>query len=91
MHWSLPGFLAFTVSQSLLTLMSIELVMPSNLLFVCPPLLLLPSIFPNIGVFSSESALHISIGNKLVYPFILLKIGLLVCVYKTGVMFCVFL
>ena len=39
--------------------MSIELVMPSNHLIFCCPLLLLPSIFPNIGVFSNESALHI--------------------------------
>ena len=39
--------------------MSIELVMPSNHLILCCPLLLLPSIFPNIRVFSSESALHI--------------------------------
>ena len=39
--------------------MSIELVMPSNHLILCRPLLLLPSIFPSISVFSSESALHI--------------------------------
>ena len=39
--------------------MSIELVMPSNHLILCHPLLLLPSIFPSIGVFSNESALHI--------------------------------
>ena len=39
--------------------MSIELVMPSNHLFLCCPLLLLPSIFPSIRVFSNESALHI--------------------------------
>ena len=39
--------------------MSIELVMPSNHLLLCRPLLLLPSIFPNIKVFSNESALHI--------------------------------
>ena len=51
--------LAFTVSQSLLKLMSIELVMPSNHLILCHPLLL-PSIFPSIRVFSSELALHIS-------------------------------
>ena len=48
--------LSFTVSQSLLKLMSIELVMPSNCLILCHPLLLLPSIFPSIRVFSSESA-----------------------------------
>ena len=46
-------------SQSLLKLMSIESVMPSNHLILCHPLLLLPSIFPSIRVFSNESALHI--------------------------------
>ena len=46
-------------SQSLLKLMSIELVMPSNHLILCCPLLLLPSIFPSIGVFSNESVLCI--------------------------------
>jgi len=44
---------------SLLKLVSIELVMPSNHLILCPPLLLLPSIFPSISVFSNESVLHI--------------------------------
>ena len=48
-----------TNSQSLLRLMSIELVMPSNLLFLCYPLLLLHSIFTSIRVFSSESVLRI--------------------------------
>ena len=51
--------LSFTVSWSLLKLMSIESVMPSNHLILCHPLLLLPSIFPSIRVFSNESALHI--------------------------------
>ena len=51
--------LSFTISQSLLKLMSIELAMPSNHLTICRPLLLLPSIFPSIRVFSSESGLHI--------------------------------
>ena len=46
-------------SWSLLKLMSIELVMPSNHLILYPPLLLLPSIFPSIRVFSDESAFHI--------------------------------
>ena len=50
--------LSFTISQSLLKLMSIELVMPSNHLTLCRPLLLLPSIFPSIRVFSNESVLH---------------------------------
>ena len=54
------GSLSITISLSLLKLMSIELVMPSNHLILCCPLLLLPSIFPNIRVFSSESALHIT-------------------------------
>ena len=51
--------LSFTVSQSLLKLMSIESVMPSNHLILCRPLLLLPSISPSITVFFSESALRI--------------------------------
>ena len=51
--------LSFTIPQSLLKLMSIELVMPSNHLILCCPLLLLPSIFPSIRVFSNESALCI--------------------------------
>ena len=46
-------------SQSLLKLMSIESVMPSNHLIHCHPLLILPSIFPSIRVFSNESVLHI--------------------------------
>ena len=50
--------LSITNSQSLLKLMSIESVMPSNHLILCHPLLLLPSIFPSIRVFSSESALR---------------------------------
>ena len=53
------GSLSITNSQSLLKLMSIESVMPSNHLILCHPLLLLPSIFPSIRVFSNESALHI--------------------------------
>ena len=51
--------MSFTISQSLLELMSIELVMPSNHLILCHPLLLLPLIFPSIRVYSNESALHI--------------------------------
>ena len=51
--------LSITSSRSLLKLMSIESVMPSNHLILCRPLLLLPSIFPSIKVFSDESALHI--------------------------------
>ena len=51
--------LSFINSESLLKLMSIESVMPSSHLVLCHPLLLLPSIFPSIRVFSNESALHI--------------------------------
>ena len=51
--------LSITNSRSLLKLMSIELVMPSNHLILCHPLLLLPSVFPSIRVFSNESVLHI--------------------------------
>ena len=51
--------LSITNSQSLLKLMSIELVMSSNHLILCHPLLLLPTIFPNIRVFYNESVLHI--------------------------------
>ena len=59
--WTVPhqAFLSFTISLSLLKLMSIELVIPSNHLILYHPLLLLPSIFISIRVFSSQSALHI--------------------------------
>ena len=53
---STPGL---PISRRLLKLMSIESVMPSNHLILCHPLLLLPSIFPSIRVFSNEAALHI--------------------------------
>ena len=56
---SMLGLSVYPNSWSLLKLMSIELVMPPNHLIICHPLLLLPSIFPSIRVFSSESALHI--------------------------------
>ena len=48
-----------SLSQSLVKLMSIESVMPSNHLILCHPLLLLPSVFPSTRVFSNESVLHI--------------------------------
>ena len=51
--------LSFTISLSLLKLMSIESAVSSNRLILCRPLLLPPSIFPSIRVFSNESALHI--------------------------------
>ena len=59
--WTIAGqvSLSFTISQSLPKFMSIEPVMPFNHLILCCPLLLLPSVFPSIRVFSSEPALHI--------------------------------
>ena len=59
MDCSTPGFPVHHQLQSLLKLMSIESVMPSNNLIFCHSLLLLPSIFPSIRVFSNESVLHI--------------------------------
>ena len=56
---SVPGSLSFTMSWNLLKLMSIKSVILSHHLTLCRPLLLLPSIFPSIRVFSNESALHI--------------------------------
>ena len=55
---ALQASLSITNSRSLPQLMPIELVRPSNHLVLCRPLLLLSSIFPSIGVFSNESALH---------------------------------
>ena len=59
--WTAAGQapLSITNSWNLPKLMSIESAIPSNHLILCQPLFLLPSILPNIGVFSSESALHI--------------------------------
>ena len=59
MNGSTPGPLSFIIFWSLLKLMSIEPVMLSNHLILCRPFLLLPSVFPSIRVFFSESALHI--------------------------------
>ena len=59
MDYSMPGFTVFTISWSLLILMSIESVMPSSHLILCHPLLLMPSIFPSIRVFSNESDFRI--------------------------------
>ena len=58
MDCSAPGFPSITNSQSLPKLMSIESVMPPNHLILCHPLLLLPSIFSSIRVFSNESSSH---------------------------------
>ena len=59
MDCSTPGSPSFTISRILLKLMSIESMMPSNYLILCHRLLLLPSIFPIISVFSNGSALSI--------------------------------
>ena len=61
--------LSITKSQSLLKLISVELVMPSNYLILCLPLLLLPSIFPSIRVFSHQSFLCISWPNYWSFSF----------------------
>ena len=87
--------LSFSISQSLLKLMSIELLMPSNRLILCHPLLLFPSVFPSIRVFSNESALHIrcpkywsfsfSISPSKTYSgFISFKIGYLISLLFMG-------
>ena len=60
MDCSPPGFPVLHHLQSLLRLMSIQSMMPSNHLILCHPLLILPLIFPRIRVFSNESAL----GNR---------------------------
>ena len=59
MDCSMPGFPTLHYLLSLLKFMSVVSVMPSNHLILCRPLLLLPSIFPSIRVFSSKSVLHI--------------------------------
>ena len=59
MDFSTPGLWSITNSRSLLKLKSIESVMPYNHFILCHPLLLPPSIFPSIRVFSNDSALHI--------------------------------
>ena len=59
MDCSIPGSLSIANCQNLLKLSSIESVMPSNHLMLCRPLLLLPSVFPSIKVFSNESVLCI--------------------------------
>ena len=69
MDCSPPGSLSITNSESLLKLMSIESVMPSNHLILCHPLLLPSSSFPNIKVFSSESLLRIRWPKFLSFSF----------------------
>ena len=60
MNYSMQASLPFTISWSLLKLTTIRSMVSSNHLVLCCPLLLLPSIFPSIRVFSSESSLYIS-------------------------------
>ena len=69
MDCSTQASLFFTISQSLLQLMSIELMVPSKHLILCHPLLLLPSIFINIRVFSSELALLIRLPKYWSFSF----------------------
>ena len=69
MNRSTPGLPVITNSQSPPKPMSIESVMPSNHLILCRPLLLLPSIFPGIRVFSNESALRIRCPNYWSFSF----------------------
>ena len=59
MDCSTPGFSVLTISRSLLKLMSIDSLMPSKNLILCCPVLLLPSIFSSIRIFSTKSTLHI--------------------------------
>ena len=63
------AYLSITISQSLLKLMSIESVMPSTYLVLCRPLLLLPSVFSSIRVFSNELALLIRWPKFWIFSF----------------------
>ena len=69
MDCSKPGFPVLHHLLSLLKLMFIELVKPSNHLILCHPLILLPSIFPSIRVFSNKSGLHIRWPNYWSFSF----------------------
>ena len=69
MDYSMPYSVSFTISQSLIKLMSIELVVPDNHLVLCYLLLLLPSIFPSIRVFSNESVLRIRLPKDWSFNF----------------------
>ena len=66
---ALQASLSITSSRSLPKLMCIELVMPSNHLILCHPLLLLPSIFPRIKIFSNELFLHIRWSKYWIFSF----------------------
>ena len=79
------GSPSITDSRSLLKLMSIELVMPYNHLILCHPLLVLPSIFPSIRVFSNESVLRIkcqSVGVSASASPLPMNIGLIGLIFQ---------
>ena len=69
MHAVCQAFMSFTISQSLLKLIFIESMMPSNHLILCHPLLFLPSLFPRIKFFSNESILCIRWSNYWSFTF----------------------
>ena len=77
--------LSITNSRSLLKLMSIESVMPSNHLILCCPLLLPPSIFPSIRVFSNESALHIRWPKYWSFSFNMCRVLICPFIYFTKI------
>ena len=77
MGCSASGFPVFTISWSLLKLMSIESMMPSNHLILCQPVLLLSSIFPFIRVFSNELVLRISWPKYCSFSFSISPSGLI--------------
>ena len=69
MDWSTPGFPLHHQLPELLKLMSMEPVIPCNHLILCHPLLLLPSVFPSINVFSNDSTLHIRLPKYWSFSF----------------------
>ena len=69
MHCNTPGFPVLHYLLECFKLMSTESVMPSNHLILCRPLLLLPSVFPSIRVFSNESVLHIRWPKYWIFSF----------------------
>ena len=81
MDCSMTGLAVLHNSWSLGKVMSIELVIPSNHLILCQPLLLLPSIFPSIRIFSNESALHIRWLKYWSFSFSISSVQLLRCVW----------
>ena len=74
--------LSFTSPRSLLKLISIEPMMPSNHLILCCPFLLLPSVFPSFGVFFSKSALHIRWPEYWSFSFSVSPSNEYSCIYR---------